>query len=803
MTYPTAGYSRFEHSIGAMHQAERMLRAVWSQDLDALPSAGDRVSLRRVRLAALLHDVGHLPLSHVSERYYDPAECRDEELAKRLIRTRMEAATLLQVKQPELSECLSLATILCPRMWSFIVDECRYDAEDIAVAALAIVGRPTDPDDAFVAQLISNVIDADKLDYMFRDAAATGTPLAVDLERLLFKIRGVRVDAALLPEALKQITGAGESWRVLGVDLGGAKALHELAVSRGMLYERVYLHQKTRAAERVALDLVGDLNLHPAEMLEHDDALLLDEHRHPSGSTRRDLARCLANRDLPRRAFALSYGFLTERAEERGGHLRILYDDASAWGRLLDECEVSARRRAIEAGILKEANLLATQLGLDGPPAIWLDTPLPPPKKHASEFLLRLPDGEIRPAREIPSFPAIAASLTGTPAATSYVYASGGDDARALAFIAAESVLARQLSLWFGESSFIYSKQGRARVDDLKRRIERASPKYFDGVRLLRPPSSTARTQRVAERIRQQAVRLATFKTVENHQINEETVTAYLDQFPDHLVEQALELVEKVQYFGRDRLGKQFRSFLGNGHLVPLIQAPDKSATHITYFLRDAGLQGGVSTLAEALLGESEAITLFDDCQISGKQARTAVQCWLGLPPDLPGDVPKIGAKKLDDTQLALLRTKNLQFRFAYAPVEGMERLRELLRENGLRGDVKAMCDSDRLAHKVVAPGSELHTFLEEVGKELLRSTKQVRDPSKWTDERCERCALGYSGDQRLVVFSYNTPTGTLTALWSNGEYRGAPWRPLFPRPDLDSSPTAITASASTSTRSS
>jgi len=58
MVYPSAVHTRFEHSLGAMHVASRMC--------DALGISGN--DKRVVRLAALLHDVGHGPFSHLFEQ---------------------------------------------------------------------------------------------------------------------------------------------------------------------------------------------------------------------------------------------------------------------------------------------------------------------------------------------------------------------------------------------------------------------------------------------------------------------------------------------------------------------------------------------------------------------------------------------------------------------------------------------------------------------------------------------------------------------------------------------------------------
>ena len=81
-----------------------------------------------------------------------------------------------------------------------------------------------------------------------------------------------------------------------------------------------------------------------------------------------------------------------------------------------------------------------------------------------------------------------------------------------------------------------------------------------------------------------------------------------------------------------------------------------------------------------------------------------------------------------------------------------------------------------------LAPSSSLVDFLREVGRDVLQSTKGEENAGKWTEERCTEYALGYGDDQQIVVLFYNTPTGTITALWKSGRFRGAPWLPLFPR---------------------
>jgi HD superfamily phosphohydrolase len=67
LVYPGAHHTRFEHSLGAMHVADRMAKAVGL--------TGER--RRLVRLATLLHDLGHGPFSHVAEQLLERFGNRD------------------------------------------------------------------------------------------------------------------------------------------------------------------------------------------------------------------------------------------------------------------------------------------------------------------------------------------------------------------------------------------------------------------------------------------------------------------------------------------------------------------------------------------------------------------------------------------------------------------------------------------------------------------------------------------------------------------------------------------------------
>jgi HD superfamily phosphohydrolase len=130
LVYPGATHTRFEHALGTYHLAGRV-----TQDRD-------------VRLAALLHDIGHYPFSHALEEAGLP---RHETLAARHLRTGPLAAVL--------------------------------NGLGVSVERLLqlIQGTSSSP----LGGLVAGSLDVDKLDYLSRDAMMCGVPYGViDVDRL-------------------------------------------------------------------------------------------------------------------------------------------------------------------------------------------------------------------------------------------------------------------------------------------------------------------------------------------------------------------------------------------------------------------------------------------------------------------------------------------------------------------------------------------------------------------------------------------------------------------------------------------
>ena len=184
--YPGAGYSRFEHSIGVLHQTQRFIDAINRNARAENPERlepvqpSDEVLLR---LSALLHDVGHGFLSHVSERAMlrvplDGEGSTADDLLK-------DAKKHFGSGKPQLGEVLAALIVLLPEFVELLelARVPRWTDYDELADHLAhlIVGTTKFKTRPFLSEIISGVVDADKLDYMARDCYMAGLPMPVDV----------------------------------------------------------------------------------------------------------------------------------------------------------------------------------------------------------------------------------------------------------------------------------------------------------------------------------------------------------------------------------------------------------------------------------------------------------------------------------------------------------------------------------------------------------------------------------------------------------------------------------------------
>jgi hypothetical protein len=255
--YPAANHTRFEHVLGTMY-----LAGVVSDNLPVQLTADER---QEVRLAALLHDVGHAPFSHLFEPLLLKYMGRNHEEMSRWI---ISDSTLADVITAQ-----------------------GFDAKELSGLA---VGKPSKSNRPFIGQIISSSFDVDKMDFVVRDSYHTGAGYgSVDVFRLIY--------------TMDVLDGN------LAVDITALPTLESLILARLESFKAIYFHRACRAVQMMllkALDAAKDDLLllrakTPDEYLEWDDYAVWSRL---SGNERsREIIRDLSARRLLKCAYERTF----------------------------------------------------------------------------------------------------------------------------------------------------------------------------------------------------------------------------------------------------------------------------------------------------------------------------------------------------------------------------------------------------------------------------------------------------------------------------------------------------------------
>lgn len=206
LVYPTARHTRFSHSLGTLYVVSEFIDALREHTDDSTPFETEH-EVQVLRLACLLHDVGHHPFSHVIEtpvEDYDGEEGKHENLAKWMIEN-----TRIQ----------------------------DYLTEDEIEQIHAMITRTHT--EGVYNSLVSSDLDADRLDYLLRDAYFTGVAYGtVDLHRLL----GIaRIKAKQIVYDVKGLTTI-EAYLMARMAMYRAVYYHKTSAGFGLLLKRIYTH---------------------------------------------------------------------------------------------------------------------------------------------------------------------------------------------------------------------------------------------------------------------------------------------------------------------------------------------------------------------------------------------------------------------------------------------------------------------------------------------------------------------------------------------------------------------------------
>lgn len=257
LLYSSANHSRFSHTIGVLNVSTQMCYQI-QRELGKLNVTIDKTEKQIIRLAAIFHDVGHMFCSHASERYFqsNPKASKYQFVTK--IRNEFRKKLLVKPSFSEIISVLIVASEPVERMLDILKDGLedfdftnkRDKKKTIERICCLILGIPYTKKSLPYSQIISGNIDADKLDYLKRDSHMTGVPVAVDMSRIFQKLRVV-VPHNTVRNFVEADPGDGNKGYVMGIAPAAVNTIDQLVMSRFMMYENIYFHQKVLTAEEM------------------------------------------------------------------------------------------------------------------------------------------------------------------------------------------------------------------------------------------------------------------------------------------------------------------------------------------------------------------------------------------------------------------------------------------------------------------------------------------------------------------------------------------------------------------------
>lgn len=824
LVFPSLSYSRFEHSLGVVGRLNQILNKLienykrTNEESDLNHTIKNYID--SLRLAALMHDIGHCIFSHCSERVINNLEGTTKYPSANTIRE-IFSKHFEKEKAIPFAELFSVAIIGSKHFADFVVKIAGFKPKVthkvLETCSRFILGLPAkgEPSTVFLSQLISSGLDADKIDYMMREQLYTGIKLEIDLDRILNKLNVFDLKSFELPknlEFLKKQFDAEKQFKVLGFSKGGQFVFEEFCIARLALHVKVYLHQKVRAGESQLSNYLEDISknktgLGELELQKAHNWLRLSESilEIPSSinslfqqeglfnvqpflkSEQEKALKNIDGRNLFCRAFAFgqinSFSEALSPEERNPDSLENFFEN-------FHEKEIILQIKEEAKEIVE---LLELKIDADEVEKFIIDIP-------------RLRFKSIQQGHESLYFerPPLSPLRWTIPLDKIVIYF---EENRALGYVFAERHLAALLGLAAEKIVFnicgkVFSQEGNVSKDTFENTVKLkrllTEKKYYQKLPELRDVSDYLKKADAAEKIKIIHEQLSSFESLKKERITINRITTFVNQFPIELQEACLVFLQQLEVYDERLLEEEVSKVLDKYPVKSVIGVAylggiSDSGGRLSYNLRELFEKNNLQAkeINDSLVRKSDVIIMYDDNINSGLQLLNIIGELLDELEKLPKEMnlqEKHLSPLVTDEAKAKLKSMPLHFCFIVG-FEGTEKkIKELLATHlGFSQDNihihinKLFKDSE----KVFSGGDskfnhssrlELKDFVTNVGEQLLKNESK-------SPEKIESCKLGYAKAEAMVLFPYNIPTMTITALWCRGIIAdGIPWVPLAER---------------------
>lgn len=817
LVFPSLGYSRFEHSLGVVGRLNQLLNKI----IENVNRDGDKADVAKIiddnlvaiRLAALLHDVGHCLFSHCSERIIKKIEGENGYPNASYIQETF-TKHFKKEKSIPFAEIFSLSILGSKRFLTFLehlgLHSNKLSKKIAESTGRFILGLPLEnkPETLFLGQLISSGLDVDKIDYMAREQHYSGIKLEIDLDRILSKLKVFNLQSFELPRNLehyKKLYAANSTFKVLGFEKGGQFVFEEFCVARLALHVKIYLHQKVRAAESQLAKYLASLTSIPALKEVHnwlrlkESIVEVPEAINAALPTRGTLFEAnisksqidnfkkIDSREIYYRAFSFgpmnSYSerYRDEKNEFHSERVEKYFDEFKLTDlkekiiehcvQICDEYKLDVDLyNAFDEIVLEYPRFLNIQQGQESlyfERASWLPLKWTIP---IDKILIYFQENR-------------ALAFVFSPKEISHIVA-----------VAAEKVLFEVSGKVFSQESTL-SKNTFVAYTTLKYNL--TGQGFYTRFPQLKPVSDYLQKAEASEKIQALEGKLAGFKSLNNEYISINKITTFVNQFPVYLQEACLHFLNHLEVYSEGLLAEELDKVLGkikNGNQkvgVTYLGSVSDSGGHLAYHLRDVLEKYEVDSneFNDTLILESDKLVFFDDNINSGLQLSNIFAEMIDEKDKLPQNcrLNENHHRKIATNQ-AKEKFKNMPIYLAYTV--GSENAKEKVldtlsvigfKKENINISINKLLEDNKKIFSGVdsnfnhSAKKELRDYLTQIGEKLLLTEGK-------SEEKVESCKMGYSNAEAMVIFPYNIPTMTITALWCRGEIDDVPWIPLAER---------------------
>lgn len=447
LVFPSANHGRLEHSVGVVGAVENLMLALskqierWNRKNpnQTIPEINDSQRYA-TRLAALFHDTGHGPFSHAFEPILEPsspllAETPDTEGWRGelpALRDKIQQRYMLN-KKPSVSVAIAVAMVLSEPMHEalasdkLVTDRSMRANEFTESIVAAILGALEGPGASHLSAIVSSQVDADRVDYLARDAHHAGLDIGFDTDRLLGKLEILRVREENLPGSEHELRqraaqSAEGTFLQLGIAASGFGSFEQMLIGRTFLYDRLYHHHKVRAAEAMMQRLIlvaerdrerrlgfGEIFLGVGDetMLRIFASEVEHQQLEATSASAAELARKILRRKILHRAFAFRGRFIATPPGSEAAKIETTQN--GLWGPLVKNLVTLAQRYALgeeihalalrcceaiapsDQALMTKCRETLTSIGHE---QIIVD--LPESKTEGIRLLARFPNGTLR-----------------------------------------------------------------------------------------------------------------------------------------------------------------------------------------------------------------------------------------------------------------------------------------------------------------------------------------------------------------------------------------------------------------------